>query len=296
MNAIEATAICKNFKDKQILENISFSVKQGEIFGIIGPDGAGKSTLFRILTTLLLPSSGTAQVLGLDLVKDYAQIRRQIGYMPGTFSLYLDLSVYENLDFFACLFGTSIKEGYALIEPIFKALEPFKDRRAKALSGGMKQKLALCCALIHAPKILFLDEPTTGVDAVSRKEFWDILNELKKQMSIVVCTPYMDEASLCDEMALMFEGRFLSVNSPKALCADFKHTLYEFKGIDVNLIENVRAFKGIHSCFLFAKNYHIVLKEGFMPQDLIHSNPKFKNATFKEIRASVEDCFMEFLR
>ncbi|TQR31821.1 ATPase [Campylobacter sp. MIT 99-7217] len=296
MSVISVNKLSKSYGKTKVLHDICLEVRENEIFGVIGPDGAGKSTLFQILTTLLLADSGEGEILGLDLVKDYAKIRTQIGYMPGNFSLYMDLNVYENLDFFARLFNTSIEAEYELIKPIYKALEPFKNRRAKALSGGMKQKLALCCALIHKPLLLFLDEPTTGVDAVSRKEFWDILNELKSKMSIVVSTPYMDEASLCDRIALIFEGRFLSVNSPQKLCQSFTHTLYEFKNISVYALEELRKLEFIYSCFLFANSYHIVFKEGFDIKTAIDSNAHLKNATYRVIEASVEDCFMEFLR
>jgi len=216
MNAISVTALTKSYGKVQALRGISFEVERGEIFGLIGPDGAGKTTFFRLLTTLLLPDSGSAQVEGLDIVADYKLIRQQIGYMPGRFSLYQDLTVEENLQFFATLFGTTIQQNYHLIAPIYRQIEPFKTRRAGKLSGGMKQKLALSCALIHAPKVLFLDEPTTGVDPVSRKEFWEMLASLKVNygLTIVVSTPYMDEAALCDRIALIHEGRILQTGTP----------------------------------------------------------------------------------
>ena len=214
MIAISVQNINKKYGDIQALSNISFEVEQGEIYGIIGPDGAGKTSLFRILTTLLLAESGTATVDRLDIVKDYKQIRSRIGYMPGKFSLYQDLTVEENLEFFATVFNTTIKENYDLIKDIYSQIEPFKDRRAGKLSGGMKQKLALSCALIHKPTVLFLDEPTTGVDPVSRKEFWEMLRKLKEQnITILVSTPYMDEAMLCDRIALIQEGSFLQVDT-----------------------------------------------------------------------------------
>src|SRR5450755_997742 len=197
------------------LKDISFSIERDELFGLIGPDGAGKTTLFRILTTLLLADKGTASVNGFDVVKDYKKIRSCVGYMPGKFSLYQDLTIEENLNFFATMFGTTIQENYDLIKDIYQQIEPFKDRRAGKLSGGMKQKLALCCALIHKPDVLFLDEPTTGVDPVSRKEFWEMLKRLKQQnITIVVSTPYMDEATLCDKIALMQGGKILSIDTP----------------------------------------------------------------------------------
>jgi ABC-type multidrug transport system ATPase subunit len=208
------------------LSDISFAVPQGELFGIIGPDGAGKTSLFRILTTLLLADSGKATVDGFDVVKDYKAIRNRVGYMPGKFSLYPDLSVEENLNFFATIFNASIEENYDLIKDIYVQIEPFKDRKAGKLSGGMKQKLALSCALIHRPSVLFLDEPTTGVDAVSRKEFWEMLKGLKKQgITILVSTPYMDEAGLCDRVALIQNGKILSINTPQGIVEEFFKTI-----------------------------------------------------------------------
>jgi len=210
MNSIEIKNIYKSYKGAKALENISFEVKKGEIFGLIGPDGAGKTTLFRILTTLLLKDSGSASVEGFDVEKDYKAIRNIIGYMPGRFSLYQDLTVEENLNFFATIFGTTIKENYSLIRDIYVQIEPFKNRRAGKLSGGMKQKLALCCALIHRPEVLILDEPTTGVDAVSRREFWDLLKTYKNEgITTLVSTPYMDEAGLCERIALIQDGNIL---------------------------------------------------------------------------------------
>ena len=225
MNAVVVENIIKSYGKKKAvtaLSDISFDVSQGELFGIIGPDGAGKTSLFRILTTLLLADSGKATVDGFDVVKEYKAIRKSVGYMPGKFSLYPDLSVEENLNFFATIFNTSIQENYDLIKDIYVQIEPFRDRKAGKLSGGMKQKLALSCALIHRPSVLFLDEPTTGVDAVSRKEFWEMLKGLKKQgITILVSTPYMDEASLCDRVALIQNGKILSINSPKGIVESF---------------------------------------------------------------------------
>ena len=233
MQAIEVNNIKKSYENKYALgqpdskEGISFSVSQGELFGIIGPDGAGKTSLFRILTTLILPDSGTASVDGLDIIKDYKEIRNRVGYMPGKFSLYPDLSVEENLKFFASVFQTTIQENYHLIKDIYQQIEPFKDRKAGALSGGMKQKLALSCALIHKPSVLFLDEPTTGVDPVSRKEFWEMLKRLKNQgITILVSTPYMDEARLCDRIALIKEGKFIGIDTPENITAGFNKTLW----------------------------------------------------------------------
>lgn len=217
MNAIEVHTLEKSYGSVKALKGVSFDVGKGEIFGLIGPDGAGKTSIFRILATLILPDSGSASVLGLDTVRNYKDIRTRIGYMPGRFSLYPDLSVKENLDFFANIFGVTLEENYDLVAPIYRQIEPFRERRAGKLSGGMKQKLALCCALIHKPEVLFLDEPTTGVDAVSRVEFWEMLLSLKEAgISILASTPYMDEAARCDRIAFMTEGRILETCSPPA--------------------------------------------------------------------------------
>src|SRR5580765_1996148 len=226
MKSVVANNLVKNYgKKKNIvkaLAGVSFEVDKGEVFGIIGPDGAGKTSLFRILTTLLLPDEGKATVDGLDVVKDYKTIRQQVGYMPGRFSLYQDLTIAENMEFFATIFKTSIGENYALVKEIYSQIEPFRDRKAGKLSGGMKQKLALCCALIHHPSVLFLDEPTTGVDAVSRKEFWEMLKKLKEQdITILVSTAYMDEAGLCDRVALLQSGKILSINTPRGIINEF---------------------------------------------------------------------------
>ena len=213
---VEVNHISKRYGAVQALDDISFSVKEGELFGLIGPDGAGKSTMFRILTTLITADSGSASVCGLDVIQDYTAIRKRVGYMPGRFSLYPDLSVEENMNFFASLFGTTIEENYELVAPIYRQIEPFKKRRAGKLSGGMKQKLALSCALIHKPDVLMLDEPTTGVDVVSRVEFWDMLDNLRKQgITIIVSTPYMDEAQRCDRIAVVHEGKVLDIREPK---------------------------------------------------------------------------------
>ena len=248
MNAIELNNITKTYSAKKskivAVDDISFSVDEGELFGLIGPDGAGKTSIFRILTTVLLADKGNATVLGLDVVKDYTAIRNIIGYMPGRFSLYQDLTVEENLNFFATIFNTTIQENYDLVADIYKQLEPFKTRRAGKLSGGMKQKLALSCALIHKPKILFLDEPTTGVDPVSRKEFWEMLKRLKAQgISILVSTPYMDEANLCDRIALMQNGKILEIDTPQNIVSRFDKNLYAVKSKSMfNLLNDLRAY------------------------------------------------------
>src|SRR5258708_1113598 len=246
------------------VKDISFSVNPGELFGLIGPDGAGKTTLFRILTTLLVADEGSAAVNGFDVVKDYAQIRKGVGYMPGKFSLYQDLTIEENLNFFATVFGTTIQENYNLIKDIYQQIEPFKDRRAGKLSGGMKQKLALCCALIHKPVVLFLDEPTTGVDVVSRKEFWEMLKRLKAQgITILVSTAYMDEAKLCDRIALIQKGEILSIETAAKIVESFSKKLYAIKGGKAyKLLNDLRAFSGTENCFAFGDALHVTFKIG----------------------------------
>lgn len=228
MSAIEVTHISKNYGAVKALDNVSLTVERGDLFGLIGPDGAGKTTLFRLLTTLLIPDSGSARVENLDIVGDYQTIRRQVGYMPGRFSLYPDLTVEENMRFFASLFGTTLEANYDLVAPIYRQIEPFKNRPAGKLSGGMKQKLALSCALIHKPKVLFLDEPTTGVDVVSRIEFWDMLQDLRGQdITILVSTPYMDEAQRCNRVALINEGRVMGIDTPKNIIEASGKTNFE---------------------------------------------------------------------
>lgn len=241
------------------VNDVSFSVDEGELFGLIGPDGAGKSSIFRILTTLLLPDTGTAKVAGYDVIKDYRQIRSSVGYMPGRFSLYPDLSIEENLRFFATVFNTTVEQNYHLIEDIYVQIAPFKKRRAGKLSGGMKQKLALCCALIHKPTVLFLDEPTTGVDPVSRKEFWEMLKRLKQQgITIVVSTPYMDEATLCDRIALIQHGRILSINSPQGIVAAYPGRLYAVKARDMPRASRVlSAHTPPINSYLFGEYIHV---------------------------------------
>ena len=247
MSIIEINNLSKSYGKTKALDNVSFNVERGELFGLIGPDGAGKTTLFRLLTTLLTPDEGSATVDGRDIVKDYLNIRSQVGYMPGRFSLYPDLTVEENLEFFAALFGVTIKESYDLIAPIYRQIEPFRKRRAGKLSGGMKQKLALSCALIHRPNVLFLDEPTTGVDAVSRREFWDMLSQLKTQgITILVSTPYMDEASRCDRIALCNEGHILGVNTPQNFVYAFNEMLYGIRAKDMfSLLQSARSIEGV---------------------------------------------------
>lgn len=278
------------------LNGISFTVNDGEIFGVIGPDGAGKSSLFRILTSLILPDSGSATMNGYDVVKDYRKIRQIIGYMPGKFSLYQDLSVEENLKFFATLFDTTIEENYHLIKDIYQQIEPFKNRRAGALSGGMKQKLALCCALIHKPEILILDEPTTGVDPVSRKEFWDMLARLKEQeIIILVSTAYMDEASRCDRIALIGEGKFIASNTPQRIIDDYTEILWAVEGSRMSaILHELRKHKKIKSSFAFGDKIHVTVDEGLQTEELKQFLfiKDFRDVTIASIDPSVEDCFM----
>ncbi len=296
MIALSAKNINKTYGKVQALKDLSFEVDKGEIYGIIGPDGAGKTTLFRILTTLLLADSGSADVDGLDVVKDYKQIRNIIGYMPGKFSLYQDLTVEENLNFFATVFNTTIKENYHLIEDIYKQIEPFKERRAGKLSGGMKQKLALSCALIHKPTVLFLDEPTTGVDPVSRKEFWDMLIKLKAQgITIVVSTPYMDEATLCDRIALIQDGEFMQVDTPQNIIDGYPEKLWSVQSDKMHrLLSDLRNYPPVKSSFSFGETFHVTFNDVTSHKDLKayledkgHSDIKIQT-----IQPTVEDCFM----
>lgn len=264
MDAVVVKNLVKVYgKDKTAVDDVSFSVKRGEIFGLIGPDGAGKTSIFRVLTTLLLPDGGSATVDGSDVVKDYKQIRNKVGYMPGKFSLYQDLSVEENLNFFATIFDTTVEANYHLIKDIYIQLEPFKTRRAGKLSGGMKQKLALCCALIHKPVVLFLDEPTTGVDPVSRKEFWEMLKKLKAQnITIVVSTPYMDEANMCDQIALIQSGRLLSVDTPENIIESYPEQLYAAKADNMHkLLKILRGYDAVMSSYAFGEFAHASFKD-----------------------------------
>ncbi len=290
--------ISKSYKKVQAVKDVSFDVKKGEIFGLIGPDGAGKTTLFRILTTLLLADSGKASVNGYDVVADYKEIRNHVGYMPGRFSLYQDLSVEENLNFFATIFGTTIAENYDLIKDIYIQIEPFKKRRAGDLSGGMKQKLALSCALIHKPEVLFLDEPTTGVDPVSRKEFWEMLKRLQqKGITILVSTPYMDEAALCDRIALIQEGRILEIDTPENISKRFPKTLYHIQAENTyKLIQDLKAYPGKHSVFPFGEWVHYTdTNPGFDPEDLRRylEEKQHQNIVITAKPAGIEDSFME---
>lgn len=282
------------------LQHISFQVKPGTIFGMIGPDGGGKTTLFRILTTLMLPDEGNAILLGYNLLSDYKKIRNYIGYMPGKFSNYQDLTVEENLQFFASIFNTTVAENYAVIEEIYNQLRPFKDRRAGKLSGGMKQKLALCCALIHKPKLLFLDEPTTGVDTVSRKEFWDILQRLKNQgITIFVSTPYMDEAIHCDEIALIQEGKLLSVNTPKGIISQFGEELYAVSSENMSLtLRLLRKENEVKSSFSFGETHHVTLRNQYQASTFFHqfaTTNQISGWKVKKIEPTIEDCFIKLM-
>lgn len=297
MNGVKIERVSKSYGKVEALRDISLDIHAGELFGLIGPDGAGKTTLFRILTTLLLADEGNVSVCGLDVVRDYKKIRTIAGYMPGRFSLYQDLTVEENLNFFATVFNTSVKENYDLVRDIYIQIEPFRKRKAGKLSGGMKQKLALCCALIHRPEVLFLDEPTTGVDPVSRVEFWDMLDRLKKQgITILVSTPYMDEASRCDRIALMRSGRCLSVDTPVGIRSSFGRHLWTVRSTAMyKLLNDLRAFPGTYSCYAFGDSHHLTLKEDGKEMDALKKFLKEKGYTDVEIEPlepTVEDCFM----
>lgn len=282
------------------LDGINVSVKKGELFGFIGPDGAGKTSLFRVLTTLLLPNTGQAKIVGLDVVKNFKKIRNLIGYMPGSFSLYQDLSVEENLNFFASIFNTTPEQNYHLIKDIYQQIEPFKNRPAGKLSGGMKQKLALSCALIHKPEVLFLDEPTTGVDAVSRKEFWEMLKKLQNfGITIIVSTPYMDEASLCDRVALIEEGKIMEIDSPQKIQSKFPYQLAAIRTSNMfDIINDLHEISKVISAFRFGDHIHLSYKEGDLDKNEILSflkNKGHQNISFNLIEADIEDCFMELM-
>lgn len=304
MLAVKAENIIKYYGTKkakvQALHGISFDVSRGELFGIIGPDGAGKTTLFRILTTLLLADSGSALVEGYDVVKDYKEIRKLVGYMPGRFSLYQDLTVAENMEFFATIFNTTLEENYDLVKDIYSQIEPFKDRRAGKLSGGMKQKLALSCALIHRPSVLFLDEPTTGVDAVSRKEFWEMLRRLKEQgITILVSTPYMDEASLCDKVALMQSGKILSINTPEQIINQFGKPLLAIRSSEMlRLLNEVKQYEETEDCYPFGEYHHAVMRNGFNEEKFRNylKQKSFIELEIKNVRPDIEDCFISLMK
>ncbi len=302
-NAITIEHVNKVYDGKvTALKDVSFNVEEGEVFGLVGPDGAGKSTLFNILTTLLLPDSGKISLLGMDVINEYKSVRQIIGYLPGVFSLYPDLSVEENLQFFAVMYKSSIEENMELIRPIWKQISPFSDRKAGKLSGGMKQKLALCCALIHCPKILFLDEPTTGVDPVSRKEFWDILKSIRTQgITVVVSTPYMDEATRCDRIAMIQEGQILGINTPSAFIRDFQGKLYTFRSENIFSLLNIMEQCPLRcNYYPYGEHCHIAFYD-----DVATALPQFEQFLQEQgqshgeiiaIDPSVEDCFIEIVQ
>jgi ABC-type multidrug transport system ATPase subunit len=302
MSAISVKNIEKSYDKGAVkaLKGINLEIEEGELFGLIGPDGAGKTSLFRILSTLILPDSGSATMMGLDVVKDLWKIRKIVGYMPGRFSLYQDLSIEENLNFFATVFNTTVKKNYHLIEDIYVQIEPFKKRRAGKLSGGMKQKLALCCALIHEPKILLLDEPTTGVDPVSRKEFWDMLGRLKaKGITVLVSTPYMDEASRCSRIALMQGGNVMEVESLSNIIGKNKMTLYALRSKEMHrLLKDLREFLGSLSAFAFGDEHHVRLSSDMEADELyaflLHRAHEMVN--IRKINPEIEDVFIQLMQ
>lgn len=301
MEAVVVRNLSKVYgKEKiQAVDNVSFSVSKGELFGLIGPDGAGKTSIFRMLTTLLLPDGGNATVDGFDIVKDYKKIRNTVGYMPGKFSLYQDLTIEENLNFFATVFGTSIEENYHLIKDIYVQIERFKNRRAGKLSGGMKQKLALCCALIHKPSVLFLDEPTTGVDPVSRKEFWEMLKRLKAEgITIVVSTPYMDEATLCDRIALIQAGKILSIDTPNKIVESYPDELYALKADNMYaLLKKLATYQHTINSYAYGEYAHASFTEGAaaeVPEFL--RGDGLSHIEIHKTQPTIEDCFIKLLK
>jgi len=304
-NAAEVHHLTKRFGSVVALDAVSFDVHDAELFGLVGPDGGGKTTLFRILTTLLLPDEGTATILGCDVVRDMWEIRSRVGYMPGTFSLYPDLSVAENLEFFASVFGTTVEQGYALFAPIYKQLEPFRDRRAGELSGGMKQKLALSCALVHRPDILLLDEPSTGVDAVSRRELWDQLQLLKQGgLTIIVSTPYMDEAMRCDRVALIHAGRILEIDAPASIGSQFQQPLFAVHGADrYGMLIALRAYSRTQSVYLFGDSLHYTATVDQSAPDTpvaagvagYLASQGFADVRVEAISAGIEDSFIALM-
>ena len=303
MNSVSVTGkgLVKRYGQTEALRGLDFTVNQGEIFGFIGPDGAGKTSLFRILTTLLLPDKGSATVAGFDVVKDYRKLRQILGYMPGKFSLYQDLTVRENLEFFAGIFKADIKSNYYLIQDIYDQIAPFEKRRAGKLSGGMKQKLALSCALIHKPEVLILDEPTTGVDAVSRSEFWDMLIRLKKEgITIIVATPYMDEAVLCDRIALIQHGQILATDTPQKVIAGFRWQLFRVKTSDtLATLKILKANAEVRSAEMFGAYIHVSAPVGKLDAaklQTIIGETRPEEVEIAEIEAGIEDCFIDLMR
>ena len=298
--AISVDGITKRYGTLTALDGVSFDVARGEMFGLIGPDGAGKSSLYRILATLMHPDGGRASVCGLDTVRDYAALRNKIGYMPERFSLYQDLSVEENLKFFASLFGVSVHDNYDMIAPVFTQLEKFPNRKAGALSGGMKQKLALSCALIHRPEVLLLDEPTTGVDAVSRSEFWDMLSTLReKGITILASTSYMDEATRCDRIAMIDKGRILSVDTPANLVAGIGENLYNAVASDMfALLTALREMPEVTDCYTFGATLHVVTGDGFSPDDAVRllESKGLEDVKIYRAQGDIEDLFIKLTR
>ncbi|MFC6101976.1 ABC transporter ATP-binding protein [Olivibacter domesticus] len=303
METVTLQNIVKTYNNGSVkaVDDVSFTVKEGELFGLIGPDGAGKTSIFRILTTVLLADKGQASVAGFDVVKDYKEIRASVGYMPGKFSLYQDLTVLENLNFFATVFGTTIEENYELIKDIYDQIKPFNNRRAGKLSGGMKQKLALCCALIHKPKVLLLDEPTTGVDVVSRKEFWEMLKTLKRQgITILVSTPYMDEATLCERIALIQDGKIMTVDAPENIMKAYPTKLYAARSREIyRLLLDYRSDEAIESSYAFGEYLHITLHnkvhDGLSKLNEIAEKKGHVEIQVKEIKATIEDSFIRLM-
>jgi ABC-type multidrug transport system ATPase subunit len=296
--SVDIRNVTKSYGEVLALEDISLEIEQGELFGLIGPDGAGKTSLFRILTTLILPDSGRALVQGLEVVKDFRKIRQITGYMAGRFSLYQDLTVEENLNFYATVFGTTVDENYELIKDIYSHIEPFRKRRAGKLSGGMKQKLALSCALIHKPSVLVLDEPTTGVDAVSRKEFWEMLTRLKSHdITILVSTPYMDEAEICDRVALIQDGSILAVETPVNIMGNFSHRLLSLKSPETyRLKTELEDYGNTRSVHLFGQHLHLTLNEDKSDELENYLSAKgHRDYEIREIQPNIEDCFLELM-
>ncbi len=295
--SIQTDRLLKRYGEQTAVAEVSLDIPQGEVFGLIGPDGAGKSSLIRMLTTLMLPDGGSARVAGWDIVKDFRQIRKHIGYMPDVFALYEDLSIEENLHFFARVFGVSVEENYELVREIYDTLKPFKHRRAGKLSGGMKQKLALSCALIHEPKVLFLDEPTTGVDVVSRKEFWDILGRISERgVTVFVSTPYMDEAARCHRVGLMQNGKILATDTPRGLIENFKGHLYAFRSPDMYLrLQKLRDYPDIHTAVLFGDSVHLFAERPLNPEVFeryLDQQGFSPDRSWEAITPTVEDCFI----
>jgi ABC-2 type transport system ATP-binding protein len=297
---IEIKNISKSFGDTIALSDISVSINDSELFGFIGPDGAGKTTLFRLLTTLLVQDSGTITLMGYDSVKDYREIRKHVGYMPGRFSLYQDLTVEENLNFYATVFGTTVSENYHLIRDIYSHIEPFKKRPAGKLSGGMKQKLALCCALIHAPRIIILDEPTTGVDAVSRTEFWEMLKNLKKEnITIVVSTPYMDEASRCDRVSLIQAGKIMVTDKPAELAVASGMRIFAVSSAHkFQLIRLLRSNSSVSSVDAFGDSAHITFRDNMPHPEIVAylRDEGLGDTSIREIEPGIEDTFLQLMK